>query len=71
MLTKSNSIDTGAGPLILNVKPVEKLNLEKEKWQELPIKFFDEVRCPTEACNSDVEISGPSVSVHAAVVNAP
>lgn len=62
-------IDSGAGPCILHSKWVDEMKLKKVSWLGLPVKFFDEIKSPTEAWNIAVKLARRSAFVHAAIVH--
>lgn len=42
-------IDSDTGPCILNSAQVDEVKFERVKWIGLPVEFFNEIKCPTEA----------------------
>lgn len=47
---------------------VEKMKFKRVKWMSLPVKFFDEINCLTEACNITDVLAAREVRVHAAII---
>lgn len=64
-------LGTGASPPLLNSKLVIKLKLLKVKGLGLPIRFFDQVKCPEQACSVTIAIAGRAVMVQDAVIDNP
>lgn len=68
MVNTMASIDSGAEPFILNSAWDDKVKFKRVKWMGLPVKFFDKIKCPTEARNILVKLAARQILTLAAII---
>lgn len=60
-------IDSDAEPCILNSAWIDKMKFRRVKCMGLPVKCFDEIKCPTKVGNRIVGFAAREATVHAAI----